>query len=450
MRCRKLPPQRTDVAEGAAKTVIHRAAVLHTPASPFTNPDALSAHADGAVAVRQGRILDSGEFHQVREKHPAAEISDRRGSWLLPGFVDTHVHYPQLGIIGSMGLPLLQWLEDYTLPEEARFADNAYASAAAGRFLTQLLRSGTTSALVFGAHFAGAMQEFFTAAEASGLRITSGLVLADRNLRPELHVTPARAIADSSRLIEQWHGRGRLRYAVTPRFSLSASSGLLAACSELLQQADGLFFTTHLNENAAEIDAVASLFPETRDYLDTYEQHGLLGRRSLFAHNVHPSDSELQRLALSDSSICHCPTSNMFLGSGLFPLRRHLEAGVRVALGTDVGAGTGFGILKEGLAAYQMQMLRPDPLALTPAQLLYLATAAGAEALELEQCGSFLPGKSFDAVLLTPPQQGALALRLQHAEKAEEALGALLTLAGTDTISEVYVEGARLYSCYST
>jgi guanine deaminase len=431
-------------------TTIHRATLLHVPTNAFHHPDALIAHDDGAVAVQDGFVLASGSFGTIRAQYPAAAVNDRRGSYLLPGFVDTHVHYPQLGVIGSMGSPLLEWLDGFTLPEEARFADPAYARTAAGQFLAQLLCNGTTSALVFGAHYADAMNEFFEVATASGLRITSGLVLGDVNLLPELHTTPARALAESSQLISDWHGVGRLRYAVTPRFSLSASDQLLDVCRQLLQLAPDLFFTTHLNENPAEIDAVAQQFPQARDYLDTYEQHGLLGRRSLFAHDVHPSDSELQRLAASDSSVCHCPSSNMFLGSGLFPLRRHLDAGVRVALGTDVGGGTGFGLLKEGLAAYQMQMLRPDGLALTPAQLLWLATAAGAEALQLEQCGSFLPGKAFDAVLLKAAAGSTLELRLQHAGSASEALGALITLAGQDSISEVYVEGAKLYPCYST
>jgi guanine deaminase len=430
-------------------TVIHRATVMHTPVSPFAEPEALVTHSDGAVAVAGGRILESGSYTAVRASHPDAAVNDRRGSWLLPGFVDTHVHYPQLGVLGSMGLPLLEWLSGVTLPEETRFADAAYARAAAERFLGQLLRNGTTSALVFGAHYAVAMQEFFGVAEESGLRISSGLVLADRNLLPELHVTPRQAAEDSALLMEQWHGRGRLRYAVTPRFSLSSSDALLGVCGELLQHAGDVLFTTHLNENGAEIEAVARQFPEARDYLDTYERHGLLGRLSLIAHNVHPSDSELQRLAVSGSSVCHCPTSNMSLGSGLFPLQRHLDAGVRVALGTDVGAGSGFSILREGLAASQVQMLGSAPLALTPAQLLYLATQAGAEALGLEDCGSFQPGKAFDAVLLEPPAESTLALRLQHASSAGDALGSLITLAEQDSISDVYVEGARLYPCYS-
>lgn len=429
-------------------TVIYRASVAHVPTSPFIDPAALRLFEDGAVVVRDGSVLSSGNWNDVRREQSAAQVHDWRGSWLLPGFVDTHVHYPQLNVLGSMGYPLLEWLDGFTLPEEIRFVDPAYARDAARTFLAQLLRHGTTSALVFGAHYPAAMQEFFAAAFESQLRITSGLVLADRNLRPELHVTPEEALAESRQLIDDWHGRGRLRYAVTPRFSLSASDELLAVCGELLQHADGLFFTTHLNENHAEMTAVAELFPAARDYLDTYEQHGLLGRRSLFAHNVHPSDSELERLAASDSTVCHCPGSNMFLGSGLFPLRRHLEHGVRVALGTDVGAGPGFSLLRESLAAYQVQMLQGEQI-LTPAQLLYLVTAAGAEALELPRAGSFLPGKAFDAVVLTPVPGSTLAARLAAAESGSDALGALLTLAEQRSISAVYVEGAKLYSCYS-
>ena len=291
---------------------------------------------------------------------------------LVPGFIDTHVHFPQIRAIGGLGMPLLDWLERCALPEESKLADQAYANEVASEFLDGLLASGTTSALVFGSHFAPAMDELFAAAEKRGLNITSGLVLSDRILRPDLLHSPQTALAYSTDLIGRWHGRGRLRYAVTPRFSLSASDEMLDVCAQLLET--GVWFTSHINENVAEVAAVARLFPGARHYLDTYCQHGLVTKRSVFAHNVHPGDAELAVLAAHGASVAHCPTSNCALGSGLFPLRRHVEHGIGIALGSDVGAGAGLFLPKEALQAYFIQqMLGPDGLNLTPVHLLYLA-----------------------------------------------------------------------------
>jgi guanine deaminase len=341
---------------------------------------------------------------------------------------------------------LLPWLERRTLPEEARYADPRYAAERARVFLRLLAASGTTTALVFGSHFAPAMERFFRAAERSGLRVAAGLTVADRNLRDELHTTPERALAEGLELARRWHGRGRLRYAVTPRFALSSGEALLEACGELLRAAPDLLFTTHLNENTEEIAAVGALFPWAEDYLATYERFGLVGERSLFAHDVHPGEGELGRLAAAQATVVHCPTSNVSLGSGLFPLRRHLDAGVRLALGTDVGAGTGFGMLKEALAAHQVQMLRSDGVALDPARLLYLATGAGARSMGLGGVvGDFTAGREADLVVVRPRPGSTLAEVLKHAGDADAALGALIMLAGEADIEEVRVAGERVH-----
>ena len=367
---------------------------------------------------------------------------DARDSLLLPGFVDCHVHYPQVRIIGAMGLELMDWLRARALPEEARMADSAYAREVADEFVSGSGRSGTTTALVFGSHFPGAQAALFGAALSRGLRVASGLVVSDHGLLPSLHVSVETAWEMSRELIEYWHGRGLLRYAVTPRFSASCTEAMLAMCGELDGEADGLLFTTHMNETLDEISLVRSSFPWARDYLETYERYGLVGSRSVFAHDVHPTDDELRRLAVAGAAVAHCPCSNAFLGSGLFPLRRHLDAGVRVALGTDVGAGTGSGMLKEGLMAYQVQMLRPDGVRLGPAELLWLATGAGAAALGLaDEVGDFSVGKSADFVLVRPPAGSTLAAVLARAESVEEALGAVFTLAREESIAEVRVAG---------
>jgi guanine deaminase len=431
-------------------TTIVRALVAHTPANPFVDAGALAAFYDGAVAVSSGRIAGLGNWAEVRADFADAEVVDARGAVLLPGFVDCHVHFPQIGVIGALGLELLDWLQTRALPQEARLGDEAYATAVADQFVRGLAANGTTTALVFGSHFAGAQEALFRAASAVRLRVISGLVVSDRGLLPSLLVSPDRAFESSRGLIERWHGRGLLRYAVSPRFSVSCSEELLSVCGELGREAPGVMVTSHLNESVGEISLVGDLFPWARDYLETYERHGLVGSGSVFAHDVHVTDSELGRLAAAGASVAHCPSSNAFLGSGMFPLRRHVERGVRVALGTDVGAGTGLSMLKEGLVAYQMQMLRPDGVRLGPAHLLWLSTSAGASALGLsEEIGDLSVGKSADFVLVRPVAGSTLAAVLERSESIEATLGALFTLAREESIAEVRVAGEIVWAAPS-
>jgi guanine deaminase len=422
-------------------TVI-RARIAHTPGNPFLEEGALEAFEDGALAFDAGRVLACGSAPDVLAGHPGAAVIDARDSILLPGFIDCHVHYPQIGVIGAMGLELMDWLSSRALPEEVRLADQGYARSTARTFLRALAANGTTTALVFGSHFPAAQEELFTAAAGSGLRIASGLVVSDQGLMPELYRTPEEAVAASRELIERWHGRGRLRYAVTPRFSVSCSEAMLSACGELVRSAPDVLVTTHLNETPGEVALVRELHPQALDYLATYESAGLVGRRSVFAHDVHVTDSELRRLAAAGASAAHCPSSNAFLGSGLFPLARHLSAGVPVTLGTDIGAGTSPSVLNEGLVAYQLQRVNPDPVLLRPAELLYLATAAGAVALGLgEETGDLRPGRSADFVLVRAPAHSTLATVLDHAESMEQVLAVVFTLAREESIAEVRVAG---------
>lgn len=422
---------------------LYRAQVLDTPDDPFQG-GALRAEADAGLLVVDGAIADRGTFDEIRALYRDEEVMDLREGLLLPGLVDTHVHFPQMRAIGGLGMPLLEWLDRCALPEEARLADVGYARAVAAEFVRALADAGTTTALVFGAHFAPAMDTLFDAAAARGLRITSGLVVSDRKLRPDLHTDPQRAYDEGRALADRWHGTGRNRYAVTPRFSLSCTDDLLASCAALHKEVDGSWFTSHINENDAEIATVRQLFGVS--YLDSYAKHGLVGRHSVFAHNVHPTDTELKDLAASGASVAHCPTSNAALGSGLFPLGRHLAYGVRVALGCDVGAGTGFSLFKEGLQAYFMQQLRrPDGVPLTPAHLLHLATAAGADALKLgEEIGDLSTGKRFDALWLRPAAGSSLDVGLRHADGPEAALATTFALATSYDIAQVWVDGAQV------
>jgi guanine deaminase len=421
---------------------IFRAQVLDTPEDPFLGAP-LRAESDAGLRVDDGVIIERGTFADMRARHRADDVVDLTGGVLLPGLVDTHVHYPQLRVVGALGLPLLDWLERCALPEEARFADPGYARTVAREFVTALVDAGTTSALVFGAHFADAVDLLFEAAADAGLRMTSGLVVADRRLRPELHTTPEQAYAEGRVLAGRWHGTGLARYAVTPRFALSATDELLESCAALHREFPGSLITTHLNENLVEIDEVRQL---CGGYLDSYDRHGLIGPDSVLAHNVHPTDAELERLGASGASVAHCPASNAALGSGLFPFRRHRAHRVPVALGTDIGAGTGPSLFKEALQAFfTQQQCGADGVHLSPAHLLYLATAAGASALGLrDEIGDLGAGRRFDAVWVRPPHGTALDVALRHAHGPADALGKLFALATSHDVARVWVDGREV------
>lgn len=419
---------------------IIRASYVHTPHNPFAG-GSLVAQTDGGLALEGGRIVASGPFEQVKAQYPTARVQELRGGLLIPGMVDLHVHYPQTRIIGGLGYRLLDWLEQHTLPQEARLANPDYAKGVAQDFLQGLLRNGTTTALVFGSHFAEAMEVFFAEAQASGLRIVAGLVLSDRNLRPELHTSPQQAFEQSLALAQRWHGQGKLSYAVTPRFSLSCSEAILEVCQALLQAVPGAYFTSHLNEMPEEIAAVRQHFPWAKDYLHTYDAYGLVNPKAVYAHNVYPQEAELARLHEQQAAVAHCPCSNAFIGSGIFPMQQHLQHGVRFGLGSDVAGGTGFGLLKEGLMAYMAQRLLPQGVLLSAAQLLYLATKAGAGALGLADVGDLNPGSVADLVWVCPPEHSSLAKVLQQTSDPEHALGAVFSMASEADIAQVYVDG---------
>jgi guanine deaminase len=361
--------------------------------------------------VANGVIRATGEYSSLRDFEPDAVVRDWRGSVILPGFIDTHVHFPQTRIIGGLGWPLLDWLRLHALPEEVRMGDPTYARAVAAEFIRALARHGTTTALVFGAHFGEAMDCLFQAACAGGIRIASGLVLSDRLLPESLRQTPEQAYRISRDLIARYHGRNGQRYAVTPRFALSASEGMLEVCAALLREQPDLLFQTHINENPQEVTDVLAAFPWAESYLAVYDRFSLAGPRSVFAHNVHISDAELAHLAASGASVAHCPASNAVLGSGIFPMHRHLSQAVT----------------------------------LSPAHLLYLATRAGAEVLGLAaETGDFTPGKSADLVRLCPPEGTPLAAAVKRSESLPGLLAALIAQAGPESVREVRVRGQVL------
>ncbi len=424
---------------------VYRARVLDTPDDPFRG-GALRSEEDAGLLVEGGVIRARGDFAGVHEANPTEDVVDLREGVLLPGLVDTHVHFPQVRVIGALGMPLLEWLERCALPEECRLADPAYAREVARDFVFGLTSAGTTTALVFGSHFAPAVDLLFEEAARVGLRVTSGLVVSDRALPEPLLTTPDRAYEEAVELAARWHGTGRARYAAMPRFSYSAGDGLLDSCAAVLKDVPDSWFTSHVNENPAEVAAVAAQFPEAAHYVDTYDRHGLLGERAVLAHNVHATDAELTVLAGRGAAVAHCPSSNSALGSGLFPLRRHVERGVRVALGSDVGAGTGFSLLREGLQTFFVQSLlglAGQPL--TAAHVLHLATRAGALALGLgDQVGDLSVGRRFDAVWVRPLSDDPLDVGLRHAASAEDALSKVFALGDDSDLAGVWVDGERV------
>lgn len=429
---------------------VFRGTFLDTPVNPFEG-GTLRSEMDGGVRVTDGVIVERGSFDAIRARHSGEDVVDLSGGLVLPGFVDAHVHFPQVRMIGALGMPLLDWLERSALPEEARLIDTAYAHEVASEFLDGLTAAGTTTALVFGAHFAPAVDALFAESAERGLRITSGLVVSDRIIRPDLLTTPEVAYGEGLELAQRWHGVERNRYAVIPRFSLSCTEDMLDSCASLLNDVEGAMFTSHINENLAEVAAVRDLFEGCDDYLTTYHRHGLVNDRSVYAHNVHTSSAELAILGSQGASVAHCPTSNAALGSGLFPLREHVEHGVHVALGSDVGGGTGFSLLKEGLQAYFMQqLLGPNGLPLTSAHLLHLATSSGAFALGLaDQVGDFEVGKQFDAVWIRPAEGSTLDVGMRHAIGPDEALAKAFAMGGTSDVSSVWVAGEQILPAQS-
>ncbi|WP_148861418.1 guanine deaminase [Marinobacter fonticola] len=425
----------------------YRASILHSVA----DPSEVGAEAsyeyfeDGLLVVENGTVIDLGSAESLLSSlSPEVEVVHYADALITPGFVDTHIHYPQVGIIGSYGSQLLDWLETYTFPCEGEFADSQHASEQADLFLREMLRNGTTTALVFGTVHKQSMDAFFEQASKLNLRVIGGKVLMDRNAPDYLLDTAESGYADSKELIERWHGKGRLSYAVTPRFAPTSSAEQLELAGKLLKEFPGLYMHTHLSENRQEIEWVKELFPERGGYLDVYDHHGLIGERSVFAHCVHLRDDECQRLGDTGSAVAFCPTSNLFLGSGLLDLARLEEHGVRVGLGTDIGAGTSFSQLQSLNEAYKILQLQGQKL--DPFKGLYLATLGGAKSLYLDyKIGNLKPGKEADFVVLDYNATPLVGDRLKRAQSLEEKLFALMILGDDRAVKETFSAGASVH-----
>ncbi|WP_312669231.1 guanine deaminase [Stutzerimonas nitrititolerans] len=425
----------------------YRAALLHCLADP-REVGIEASHEyfeDGLLVVEDGKVVRNGHAADLLSTLPAGtEVIEYKDALITPGFIDTHIHYPQTGMIASYGEQLLDWLDTYTFPTERAFADKAHAGEVAQVFLRELLRNGTTTALVFGSVHKESVDAFFEQAHKLDLRMIAGKVLMDRNAPDYLTDTAESGYADSKALIERWHGKGRLHYAVTPRFAPTSTPEQLALAGKLFQEYPDLYMHTHLSENRKEIEWVRELFPERKGYLDVYDHHGLIGARSVFAHGVHLCDDECRRLGETGSAVAFCPTSNLFLGSGLFDLEKVEGFGVRVGLGTDVGAGTSFSQLQSLNEAYKVMQLQGKKL--DPFKSLYLATLGGARALYLDdRIGSLQPGRDADFVVLDYKATPLIEYRLSQARSLEERLFALMILGDDRAVKETYAAGVSVH-----
>lgn len=434
-----------------SKLFIYRGEILHFLEDPSSleidkPEDSYEYFEDGALLVQNGKIVELTSFSKI----DGAVLSDENtelihyeNGLITAGFVDTHVHYPQTEMIASYGEQLLTWLQNYTFPTEQKFSSYDYGREIATFFLDQLISNGTTTALVFGTVHPESVDAFFDAALEKNMRMICGKVMMDRNAPQALLDTPDESYQQSKDLIDRWHGKERLQYAVTPRFAPTSSPEQLAAASRLLNEYPTVYFHTHLSENEAEIEWVKQLYPDNQGYLDVYDSHDLLGQRSVFAHCIHLDDDESKRLSDTGSSVAFCPSSNLFLGSGIFNLKRAEGFGYDIGLGTDVGAGTSFSILQTMSDAYKAQQLIGQPL--SALKSFYLATLGGARSLNLcDAIGNFKVGKEADFIFIDYHASPLMRLRIEHCESLSEKLFSLITLGDDRNIGATHILGERV------
>ena len=425
-----------------------RADFLHCLSDPGidgSNAAAIEHVRDGMLLIRDGRIERLGPAVTLLPLlGPDVAVHDRRGSLVVPGFVDTHVHFPQVDVIASHGSQLLDWLERFTFPEERRFAETSHAQQTAEFFLDRLLENGTTTASVFCTVHPGSVDAFFCAAEARGLLMVAGKCLMDRHAPEGLCDTANGGIADSRTLIERWHGRARNRYSITVRFAVTSTPEQLALAGQLAADYPTVHLQSHVAENRDEVAWVGRLFPQRRSYLDVYDHYGLLRERAVYAHCIWLDDADRARLSATGTAVSFCPTSNLFIGSGLYDLRQGLAAGNRIGVGTDVGGGTGYSMLRTLGEAYKVQQLLGGSL--HPAFSLYLATLGGARSLCLDdRIGNFLPGRDADFAVLDPGATPLLARRTALRDDPLDTFFALTTLADDRVVRETWARGVPVH-----
>ena len=423
-----------------------RASFLHFIDDPDKTDDAYEYINDGLLILKQGRVQMLVEASGWLDALPdGAALYDYSGRLVMPGFIDTHAHYPQTEIIASYGMQLLDWLKQYTFPTEMKFADREYARKIAAFYCDQILRNGTTTSAVYATVHPESVDAIFEQAQKLDLCMIAGKVMMDRNAPAELCDTAELGYSQNAELIERWHRKGRSYYAVTPRFAPCSTPEQLESCGRLLSEFPELYLQSHVAENLDEVRWVAELFPQSRSYLDVYDSFGLLVPRSVYGHCIHLDQRDRERMAESGAAIAFCPTSNLFLGSGLFSLDDAREQGIRVGLATDVGGGTSFSMLQTLNEAYKVAQMAGQNL--TPLSAFHLATLGGAQSLYLDdRIGNFAPGKEADFVVLDLNATALMQKRMENANTLEERLFALMMLGDDRCIQATHVMGKRLYS----
>ena len=431
----------------------HRGTLLHFLEDPGNEPKpaagSVALFEDGLLILHQGKVLVAGDANEWLNRLPeSTPVTHWKDQLILPGFIDTHVHMPQLGVMASYGAQLLDWLETYTFPHEARFSDIDWARAEASRFTDLLLRYGTTSGLVFCTSHSESVHALFEAGEQRGMALTAGKTMMDRHAPENLKDTAQASYDDSLELLNTWHKHGRQRYAITPRFAATSTPEQLSLAGKLAAQHPDVMVQTHWAENTGEIEWIRELFPERSSYLDVYDHYGLLGDHTILAHGIHIDDVDRKRLSETGTRIAFCPTSNTFLGSGLFDFQEAREAGVTVGLASDVGGGTSLSMLATMAEADKVCRLRGQTL--TPWQAFYLATLGNARALHQDQqTGSFQPGCHADFVVLDPGGTPQLAMKRQYARTPFETLFNLMILGDDRAITATIVAGEIRYQAAS-
>ncbi len=430
-----------------------RGTFLDLVADPFQEPIAHSVRyiPDGLLVIENGIIQAFGHYTDLNSTYGHLPITTYSGQLIVPGLIDAHIHYPQSEMIAAYGEQLLEWLEKYTFPTEAKFQNPDHARQIAAFCLDELLRNGTTTAVILPTIFPESVQILFEEAERRRMRVIAGQVLMSRNAPSYLVNDAPTALAETREQIQHWHGRGRSLYAITPRFAATSTEEELKLAGQLRVEFPQVYIHTHLSENRKELALIRELFPHATDYLHVYEHHGLVGNRSIFAHCIHLSDSELQRFAQSGAMIAYCPLSNLFLGSGLFKLHQAKSQPFHIPIGlaTDVGGGTSFSLLKTMAAAYTIAQLQEQTI--SPFQMMYLATLGSAKALGLqEQLGNFQPGKEADFVVFDTQATPLMKLRNPHVpaqslDELSSQLFALIILGDDRAVAATYVNGSLIY-----
>jgi guanine deaminase len=397
---------------------------------------------DGAVEIADGRILHVGQFEGTPD---GAEVVDHRPHLILPGLIDPHIHFPQMQVIGSYAANLLEWLNTYTFVEEQKFMDRAHAKRIASAFFDELIRHGTTTASAYCSVHPESVEAFFAEAQKRNMLMLGGKVMMDRNAPQPLLDTAQSSYDDSKHLLQKWHGRGRARYAITPRFAITSTPEQLEAAGTLAREFPDCHIQTHVSENVGEIELARALYPEAADYVGIYEQYGLLGPNTLLGHSIHLSHREAETLRESKSVAVFCPTSNLFIGSGLFDYERLHGRGVRIAVATDVGGGTSYSMLRTLDEGYKVLQLRGQRL--NPLRSFYHMTLGNARALGLEdRIGALMPGADADLVVLDARSTSQMALRMETVETLAEELFLLQTCGDDRAVVETYVAGVAVKS----